>query len=233
MSATKHLEGQQFGRLVVISRLSSRNGKGNWLCECSCGNTVEVISYALTSGHTKSCGCWRDERNRGTTPKHGHARRGTKLTPTYRSWQAMMTRCYNHNAKSYKDYGGRGIRVCDGWHYFENFLAYMGERPDGKTLDRKDTNGDYTPDNCRWATRVEQARNTRSNNIVEFRGVRMTQPEFAELIGIRRETVGWRLRNGWTPEQVANTPPYTGNRVSTKISNSASSQEDLCTTDSG
>lgn len=147
---------------------------------------------------------------------HGHARRGTPLTPTYRTWQAMMTRCYNPSVKSWKDYGGRGIKVCDGWHYFENFLAYMGERPAGMTIERNDSNSDYAPGNCRWATRVEQNRNTSRNVWVQFQGARITQVEFAEKVGLKNSTVSYRLRKGWTPEQVASIPPYVGNRVSCK-----------------
>jgi len=128
----------------------------------------------------------------------------------------MMTRCYNPNAKSWKDYGGRGVKVCDGWHYFENFLAHMGERPAGMTLERNDSNGDYTPSNCRWATRAEQSRNTRRSTWVQFRGARMTQAEFAERVGLKQSTVSHRLRRGWTPEQIAETPPRLGNRVISK-----------------
>lgn len=227
MPAAKQLEGQVFGRLTVMRRAGSKAGRVTWACMCECGSTVEVISNALTSGHTKSCGCWKDERNRSTPLKHGHARRGTKLTPTYKTWQAMMTRCYNPKVKSYKDYGGRGVKVCDGWHYFENFLAYMGERPDDMTLDRIDSNGDYIPGNCRWATRIEQNRNTRNNKVVEFDGVRMTQSEFAERIGVNQTTVSYRLRNGWTPEQVANTPPHIGNRIASKLGNEIEVPDEL------
>lgn len=227
MPAGKQLDGQVFGRLTVIRRAGSRGGRVVWVCMCECGSTVEVVSHALTSGHTKSCGCWRDERNRGTQPKHGHARRGTKLTPTYKTWQAMMTRCYNQNVASFKDYGERGITVCDGWHLFENFLAYMGERPEGMTLDRIDNDKGYAPDNCRWATPTTQARNTRANYIVDFRGERMTQIEFAERIGMKQVTVSWRLRNGWTPEQVATTPPHTGNRIASKLGDEVEVPEEL------
>ena len=227
MPRAKQLEGQTFGRLTAIRRAGTRNGRVTWACMCECGATVEVVSHALTSGHTKSCGCWKNERNKGTPPKHGHARRGTQLTPTYRTWQAMMARCYNPKVKAFKDYGGRGIKVCDGWHLFENFLAYMGKRPDDLTLDRIDSNGDYTPCNCRWTTRTEQNRNTRRNVVVEFDGVRMTQSEFAERIGMKQATVSYRLRNGWTPEQVANTPPNTGNRIASKLGDDIDIPEEL------
>lgn len=224
MPSSKQLEGQVFSRLTVIRRAGSRGGRALWVCMCECGTTIEAVSHALTSGHTKSCGCWRDERNRSTAARHGHARRGEKLTPTYRTWQAMVTRCYNPNVPSFKDYGGRGIKVCDLWHIFENFLASMGERPDGMTIDRIDTNKDYTPGNCRWATRTEQNRNTRSNHMVEFKGERITQSEFSEKIGLKQSTVSYRLRRGWSIDQIAGTAPHSGNRVSRKIN----IPEELC-----
>lgn len=139
----------------------------------------------------------------------------------------MMTRCYNPNAKSWKDYGGRGIKVCDGWHYFENFLAYMGEKPTGMTIERNDLNGDYTPDNCRWAARTEQARNTRRSMWVQFNGVRMTQAEFAERVGLKQSTVSYRLRKGWSPDQIATTPAFTGNRVASKLGETVEVPEEL------
>lgn len=159
MPATKQLEGQVFGRLTVVERFRSRNGRVTWLCKCACGKLHEAVSHALTSGHTKSCGCWKEERNTSTLPVHGHAKRGYK-SPTYYSWASMWTRCTNPNVKSYKDYGGRGVQICEQWGDFENFLADMGERPDGRTLDRSNVNGNYEPGNCRWATRKEQAMNT-------------------------------------------------------------------------
>ena len=227
MPAAKQLEGQVFGRLTVIRRAGSRAGRVTWACMCECGSTVEVVSHALTSGHTKSCGCWKDERNRGTPVKHGHARRGASLTPTYKTWQNMMTRCYNQKVKSFKDYGERGIKVCNGWHIFENFLADMGERPKGTTLDRVDNNGDYTPDNCRWATKLTQARNTRANYVVDFRGEQMTQVEFAERLGMSQSTVSRRLRNGWAPEQVASIPPHPGNRIASRLGDEVDVPDEL------
>lgn len=162
MPAAKQLDNQVFGRLTVIERFRSRYGRVTWLCRCTCGVLHEAVSHALTSGHTKSCGCWKDERNISTQPTHGHAKRGHK-SPTYYSWASMWTRCTNPNVKSYKDYGGRGVRVCERWKNFEHFLADMGERPTDRTLDRKNVNGNYKKSNCRWATRKEQAMNTRAS----------------------------------------------------------------------
>lgn len=223
MPVAKQLVGQRFGRLTVVARAPTRIGRALWICVCECGKKHEAVSHALTSGHTKSCGCWNEDRKKQAVV-HGHARRGALLTPTYRTWQAMMTRCYNPNAKSWKDYGGRGVKVCDSWHYFENFLACMGERPAGMTLERNDSDGDYTPSNCRWATRAEQSRNTRRSMWVQFGGARMTQAEFAERVGLKQSTVSHRLRRGWTPAQVAETPPRFGNRVTRKNEQKASKE---------
>lgn len=216
MPIAKQLVGQTWGRLKVVSRSGSRGGRATWRCVCVCGKECEAVSHALTSGHTKSCGCLDEDRKKSEV-MHGHARRGAPLSSTYRTWQAMLTRCYNPNTKAWNDYGGRGIKVCAGWHYFENFLAYMGERPVGMTIERNDSNGDYEPNNCRWATRAEQSRNTRRTSWVEFGGKKVTQAEFATQIGLKQSTVNYRLRKGWSPQQIANTPPYTGNRVTGKL----------------
>ena len=174
MPVAKQLVGQVFGRLTVMERYGSSEGRVNWLCRCACGALHEAVSNALTSGHTKSCGCWRDERNRATPVVHGHSLRASGKSPTYYSWQAMLLRCNNPISKSYKDYGGRGITICERWLKFENFLADMGVRPPERTLDRRKVNGNYEPDNCRWATRKEQAMNTQK---VSKLGNEVTIPE--------------------------------------------------------
>lgn len=227
MPAAKSIAGETFGRLTVLERYGSRQGRVNWLCRCACGVLHEAVSHALTSGHTKSCGCWRDERNKSTPPTHGHASRSKGVSPTYRTWQAMVTRCTNIPVKSYQDYGARGISVWAGWLVFENFLADMGERPSGTSIERIANEKGYGPDNCKWATKIEQARNTRANKFVNYKGNRMTQAEFAGVIGHNQRTVSYRLRSGWTPEQVANTPAHTGNRIASRLGNEVEVPDEL------
>ena len=155
-----NLIGQTFGRLYVLERnhaVSGKNREANWFCRCECGNITSVRSYLLRKGHTKSCGCLVIEHAaQMNPPKHGMYN-----TPTYHTWEGMKQRCLNPEATRYPDYGAKGITVCERWRIFENFLEDMGERPEGKTLDRINPFGDYEPNNCRWATPKEQANNQR------------------------------------------------------------------------
>lgn len=128
-----------------------------------------------------------------------------------------MSRCTNPNVKSYADYGARGITVCEHWKTFINFLADMGERLPGTTLDRKKNEVGYEPGNCHWATKLTQARNTRASVRLTYQGKEMTQAEFSELVGLKQSTISYRMRAGWTVEQIAMTPANPGNRVTSKL----------------
>src|SRR5215831_891937 len=153
----KDLRRKKFGRLRVLEYAGSRDGRAEWLCLCECGNYKTVLGRHLTTGNTQSCGCLKLS---GNNFQHGHNQAGAP-TPTYRSWQKMRARCNNPRNNRFSLYGGRGIKVCRRWDSFENFLADMGERPLGMTLDRIDPDGDYKPGNCRWATPTQQRANRR------------------------------------------------------------------------
>lgn len=158
------LVGQRYGRLVVLRRAPNGRIRGaRWWCQCDCG--IEKIARAnnLKNGATKSCGCLKREVDVSRNTIHGHCVPGM-ASPTYRSWQSMIQRCTNPNATKYKRWGGRGIEICERWMVFANFLTDMGVRPAGMTLDRyPDKNGNYEPDNCRWATPKQQAANRNRN----------------------------------------------------------------------
>ena len=153
MSHLIDMTGQRFGRLVVIERSgSSKYGRAQWLVQCDCGQMVVTEGASMRSGNSLSCGCAFEE----SKYIHGHYE-----TPTYKSWANMKNRCQNPNNSRYADYGGRGISVCERWQTFSNFLADMGERLPGTSIDRIDVDGNYEPSNCRWADASTQRRNQR------------------------------------------------------------------------
>lgn len=183
MAASIDMVGKRFGRLTVIKRGPDHESKGKktrrWFCRCDCGAEVLTFGNGLRSGHAKSCGCLHKEIVSAQNFSHGKTG-----SSTYSSWTAMWMRCTNPAHVSYPNYGGRGISICDRWSSFENFLADMGERPVGMSLDRKDTMGNYTPANCKWSTREEQENNKRNSVFVTMGGRTQTYSQWARELGM-------------------------------------------------
>lgn len=207
------LSGRTCGRLKVLDRAgSNKRGHALWRCRCVCGTEILVRGSALNSGGTKSCGCAVIERasrmSVGYLTTHGK-----RKTKTYQSWVGILARCLNTNNPAYKDYGARGIQVCERWRSFENFLSDMGERPDKCTIDRHPNNdGNYEPTNCRWATYSQQNQNRRSNNIIAFNGKSQCLMSWALELGISHQTISTRLNRGWSVDRAMNEPIHTTKR---------------------
>lgn len=211
------LVGQRFGRLLVVKHAgANRHRQSLFRCVCDCGAEVVTLGPSLTSGRTSSCGCVQRERAALRLARHNHsrARAGRRPSPTYKTWRSMVERCTDQKAVGFRLYGGRGITVCARWlgeHGFENFLADMGERPAGKTLDRfPNRDGDYEPGNCRWATAKEQARNTRRNRILTIDGESAPAVVWEERMGLPKGLVADRIYRGWSPRAAVLTPVVRG-----------------------
>jgi hypothetical protein len=194
----KDLTFQTFGKLKVLYQSAiKKHNRVTWVCRCSCGNQCLVTGNALVMGNTSSCGCGHYE---------GITTHGLSKTPTYKSWNAMVGRCTKPNWKDYARYGAIGITVCGRWlgeKGFENFLADMGTRPEGTTLDRYPNNaGNYEPGNCRWATPQQQNTNQRHLVFYEHEGKRMTITEWERELGFKKTTLRARIqRYGMTFEE--------------------------------
>ena len=183
----------KFHRLTPLALADcDRFGRSRYLCRCDCGAERIVATHHLKSAHTRSCGC----------AKVGARGRRVSGTPTYNSWLAMKQRCNYVGADSFANYGGRGITVCARWsESFEAFLADMGERPAGMTIERNNTNGNYEPGNCRWATMPEQNRNRRSTILIERAGETLCVADWCDRLGIDKDVVYGRIRRGATPQE--------------------------------
>lgn len=212
MGSLRNLVGEKFGRLQVTERYSQEGkGKVKWLCKCECGGTAIAQSAHLLDGRRVSCGCAKEAGNqiKRKKPIHGHCVNG-KNSRVYKIWQGMITRCSNKNNAAYKNYGARGISVCERWKDFELFLNDMGEPIYSQSLDRIDVNGNYEPYNCRWATSAEQARNKRDNHLITFCGVTKTLIEWSEEYDIDKSTLWSRIvKCKWPIEKALKAPLYT------------------------
>ena len=188
--------GTRFGSLVVLERVRGWRNEFRHKCLCDCGNHTLVPVAYLTSGRAHRCRDCGRKSGAKSIVTHGEGAKRNQ-TPEYKTWAGMKRRCEIPSDIGYHRYGGRGIKVCERWQDYSNFLADMGRKPTPKhTIEREDGNGAYEPRNCSWADRTAQARNTRSNRIVEFRGREMTLAEAAEIAGIGYSTAWQRLRRG-------------------------------------
>lgn len=191
-------DGEQFGRWTVIREAKEYGKPREWLCICECGTTKAVYGSSLLSGKSQSCGCLQKER----VTAHGLSE-----SPTWNSWYNMVRRCTDPLFDGYENYGAKGITVCPRWLVFENFLADMGERPPGHTIDRKDNDLGYSAKNCRWATRQQQAVNRRNSRFVTYEGKEYNVSALARLHGIKPTTLHQRLfAYHWPVERAVNTP---------------------------
>jgi hypothetical protein len=204
----KSFTPETFGRLTTIGPkfvLSNKQSRAYQVCQCDCGKHVVCQADCLRNGNTQSCGCLQKERTSAVNTTHGLSR-----TPEHKRWKGMIGRCHNPNQSNYSCYGGRGIKVCERWlgpNGYQNFLADMGRRPSDKhSIDRIDVNGDYCPENCRWATRTQQNNNTRRNIVLTHAGRSMTMAEWSREVGMPPTMIKQRLKRGWSVEEALTTP---------------------------
>ena len=202
------LTGKKFGRLTILSKIEGSFGRRGdksykWKCKCDCGNEITVTGGDLRSEHTQSCGCLFLDK----VTKHGQA--GSVL---YRVWAGIFQRCTNSNSTGYKDYGGRGITVCEEWSDFEKFYvwAIKAGYKKGLQIDRIDNNGNYCPENCRWATPTENARNTRKNKMITYKGITKCLSAWAEDLGMKDACLRGRFARGMAITEALTRPvtPY-------------------------
>lgn len=189
--------GKRFTRLVVLNE-DGKNGNGFlYSCQCDCGSVKTISGPLLRDGKVKSCGCLKSEQMSAKNTTHGASK-----SSAYQSWQAMKNRCLNQNQLAFKNYGARGITICDDWLNFETFLKDMGERPKGTTLERKNNALGYSKENCVWATIAEQNKNTRQVVKLTHNGVTLIMRDWANLLGIPYPTIQDRRRRGWPVERI-------------------------------
>jgi hypothetical protein len=197
--------GERYGLLRVIAYSGVVGRFRAWSCFCDCGQTTTVRGSHLASGNIKSCGCLLRKKSNKI---HGNYAVGATKSPEFQSWLSMRSRCEQPTHRSYKNYGGRGVAVCDEWrHDYAQFLKDMGKKPSPEhTIERVDSNRGYEKGNCVWATNSEQQRNKRNNRNVEAFGMTKPLAAWAEQFAVRAEVIGWRLTKGWAPERAVSVP---------------------------
>lgn len=199
MGIKQDLTGRRFGKLTVVSEAGHRGKNVAWLCICDCGKETIARANHLRSGARVSCGCRRSESKMKYDSKHNRI---------YSIWRGMKERCYYKHNKRYEQYGGRGIKVCMEWHNFATFQewALSSGYSDELSIDRIDNNGNYSPENCRWATNIEQANNKSQSKIIDCEGKCMTLAQWCKILSLPYSSVYRRLSKGWTFEQAIKTP---------------------------
>lgn len=196
-----YLIGLRFGKLIILSAEHKRDNSGYIRCmlqwKCDCGKVGESAAYQITGGKTRSCSCYRIQRTKESNTKHGQS-----YNPIYQVWAGMWGRCNNPNDKFYHNYGGRGINICDEWKESKVFFSWALKNGyvHGLELDRKNNDGDYCPDNCRFVTVKQNQRNKRNNRFIEFRGESKTVAEWCELMNMKYYVVLRRLNRGWSAD---------------------------------
>ena len=198
------LTGRKFGRLTVLRRVENKGAYVMWECQCDCGNVIVARASNLKNGHTKSCGCYHKDAVSKANTTHG-----LSDSRVYRIYQHMIGRCTNPKEAGYEFYGGRGIKVCQGWlDSFEEFAewAFKNGYADNLSIDRIDVNGNYCPENCRWATNKEQANNQRRNRILEYKGEELTMSEMADKYNVPYNLLDSRIFRGWSVAEAIETP---------------------------
>lgn len=209
MSANNILDlvGLRVNHLSVIEKTDGRyNGGVLWRCSCVCGReNVLVKANILKAGRIKSCGCKTNELISKARTTHGCSK-NPETIKTYQAWRHMRERCEKPKHKSFPDYGGRGISVCERWQDFSNFYSDMGDLPFGMTIERIDNNKGYSPENCRWATQKEQANNRRNNRLISLDGITKTLSQWSEFVEISYDTLSLRMARGWTISEAFFTP---------------------------
>ena len=203
-----NLIGRRFGMLVVTGeapRVGVKND-ARWMCHCDCGVDKAISATCLTTGNTRSCTCLRRKATSERQTSHGDNRPGNRH-PLYGVWAGIHRRCYNPHEKRFNRYGGRGIVMCERWLDYANFKADMGASYQrGLTIERINNDGNYEPNNCRWASVKEQCRNRSTSRWLEFNGQRKTVAEWAETLNLRPERISARLGAGWPVEKVLTAP---------------------------
>lgn len=209
--------GERYGKLIVLQRAedficSFGRKLVMWKCQCDCGNICSVSTNSLRTGATTSCGCWNYEQQKKSETKkiiHGDRKKDSPYYKLYERWLGMRERCYSKKSVHYQNYGARGIKMCDEWK--NNYLLFKEWALNNGfdttlSIDRIDVNGDYCPENCRWATNEQQQNNKRNNKYLTYNNETHTQSEWSKITGLSRYAISGRLKSGWSIEDTLSTP---------------------------